>query len=233
VSASSIPEPIVVRHFPLAAVLWPDSGALRAVTLIALGTALLTLSAKINLPLPYVPMTLQTLVVLVIGAAYGGRLGAATIMVWVAGVCRSGRRSCAVDGADGRLSHRLCGRGLYDGMAERAWLGPLGGAVVCGDGNRARHHSRMWICLACVRHEARCREGMACRDRALCRSVRDKKRVGRSPCTSDQACAGSPRLNHRRPAVMPLTPLPQLILAAGSERSSAQRRTDPRNSDGG
>ena len=37
---------------------------LRAVILIALGTALLTLSAKINLPLPYVPMTLQTLVVL-------------------------------------------------------------------------------------------------------------------------------------------------------------------------
>jgi biotin transport system substrate-specific component len=84
VSASSIPEPVAVRHFPLAAVLWPDSGALRAVTLIALGTALLTLSAKINLPLPYVPMTLQTLVVLVIGAAYGGRLGAATIMVYLA-----------------------------------------------------------------------------------------------------------------------------------------------------
>jgi biotin transport system substrate-specific component len=83
-SASSIPEPVAVRHFPLAAVLWPDSGALRAVTLIALGTALLTLSAKINLPLPYVPMTLQTLVVLVIGAAYGWRLGAVTIIVYLA-----------------------------------------------------------------------------------------------------------------------------------------------------
>jgi biotin transport system substrate-specific component len=83
-STSSIPEPVVVRHFPLAAVLWPDSGALRAVTLVVLGTALLTLSAKINLPLPYVPMTLQTLVVLVIGAAYGGCLGAATIMVYLA-----------------------------------------------------------------------------------------------------------------------------------------------------
>jgi biotin transport system substrate-specific component len=80
----SIPEPVDVRHFPLAAVVWPDSGALRAVTLIALGTALLTLSAKINLPLPYVPMTLQTLVVLVIGAAYGRRLGAATIIVYLA-----------------------------------------------------------------------------------------------------------------------------------------------------
>jgi biotin transport system substrate-specific component len=47
------------------------------------GTALLTLSAKIKLPLPYVPMTLQTLVVLLIGAAYGWRLGVATIMAYL------------------------------------------------------------------------------------------------------------------------------------------------------
>jgi len=45
---------------------------LRSVTLVALGTALLTLSAKVNLPLPYVPMTLQTLVVLVLGAPMAG-----------------------------------------------------------------------------------------------------------------------------------------------------------------
>jgi biotin transport system substrate-specific component len=88
-STTSIPEPIDTRHFPLAALVWPDradglSGVLRTVILIALGTALLTLSAKINLPLPYVPMTLQTLVVLVIGAAYGWRLGGATVMVYLA-----------------------------------------------------------------------------------------------------------------------------------------------------
>jgi biotin transport system substrate-specific component len=76
------------RHFPLAAVLWPDrvdgsSGLLRALVLIALGTALLTLSAKINLPLPYVPMTLQTLVVLMIGAVYGWRLGGATVIAYL------------------------------------------------------------------------------------------------------------------------------------------------------
>jgi biotin transport system substrate-specific component len=51
---------------------------------VVLGTALLTLSAKINLPLPYVPMTLQTLVVLMIGAAYGWRLGVATIVAYLA-----------------------------------------------------------------------------------------------------------------------------------------------------
>jgi biotin transport system substrate-specific component len=87
-SATSMPKPIDPRHFPLAAVVWPDradrvSGVLRVAILIALGTALLTLSAKVNLPLPYVPMTLQTLVVLVIGAAYGWRLGCATVIAYL------------------------------------------------------------------------------------------------------------------------------------------------------
>src|SRR3954470_4367701 len=69
--------------------MWPirpgeTVGALRAVVLIALGTALMALSAKVNLPLPYVPMTLQTLVVLMVGAAYGWRLGVATVIAYLA-----------------------------------------------------------------------------------------------------------------------------------------------------
>src|SRR6266849_4662700 len=88
-STRSTPEPAVTPHFPLAEVLWPDraegvSGVLRVVILIALGTVLLTLSAKVNLLLPYVPMTLQTLVVLVIGAVYGWRLGSATVIAYLA-----------------------------------------------------------------------------------------------------------------------------------------------------
>jgi biotin transport system substrate-specific component len=84
-----MPEPVATPHFPLAEVLWPDradgfSGVLRMLILIGLGTALLTLSAKVSLPLPYVPMTLQTLVVLMIGAAYGWRLGGATVMAYLA-----------------------------------------------------------------------------------------------------------------------------------------------------
>jgi biotin transport system substrate-specific component len=84
-----MPQSVTIKHFPLAAVLWPQradgiSPTLRAVILVALGTALLTLSAKVNLPLPYVPMTLQTLVVLMIGAAYGWRLGCATVIAYLA-----------------------------------------------------------------------------------------------------------------------------------------------------
>jgi biotin transport system substrate-specific component len=84
----TVPES-AAPHFPLAALLWPhradgSSGLLRSVILVVLGTVLLTLSAKVNLPLPYVPMTLQTLVVLVIGAAYGWRLGSATLLAYLA-----------------------------------------------------------------------------------------------------------------------------------------------------
>jgi biotin transport system substrate-specific component len=78
-----------MANVPLATALWPNrsdsvAGLLRAVVLVVAGTALLTLSAKINLPLPYVPMTLQTLVVLLIGTAYGWRLGVATVIAYLA-----------------------------------------------------------------------------------------------------------------------------------------------------
>jgi biotin transport system substrate-specific component len=48
------------------------------------GTALLTVSAKVQVPLPFVPMTMQTLVVLIIGASYGWRLGGATVALYLA-----------------------------------------------------------------------------------------------------------------------------------------------------
>jgi biotin transport system substrate-specific component len=73
---------------PLIDLFWParaaQSSALRGVLLVAMGTALLTLSAKVNVPLPYVPMTMQSLAVLLIGAAYGWRLGVATILAYLA-----------------------------------------------------------------------------------------------------------------------------------------------------
>lgn len=59
------------------------AGAWRAALLVVIGTALLALSAKVNLPLPHVPMTLQTLVALMIAAAYGWRLGVLTIVAYL------------------------------------------------------------------------------------------------------------------------------------------------------
>jgi len=57
---------------------------LRNLVLAVAGSLLMVLAAKIKVPFWPVPMTLQTLAVLSIGAAYGSRLGAATIMLYLA-----------------------------------------------------------------------------------------------------------------------------------------------------
>ena len=72
----------------LMGLLWPSKAdarfaALRAAVLVATGAALLTLSAKVQVPLPFVPMTMQTLVVLLIGASYGWRLGGPTVGLYL------------------------------------------------------------------------------------------------------------------------------------------------------
>ncbi len=71
----------------LAAALWPSrlgGRTLRFVVLALLGTLLLTVSAKVQVPFRPVPMTMQTLVVLALGMAYGWRLGAATLLLYLA-----------------------------------------------------------------------------------------------------------------------------------------------------
>jgi biotin transport system substrate-specific component len=72
-----------------AALLWPardnrSAAVFRAVILALVGSALLAISAKIQVPIPPVPMTMQTLVVLIIGATYGWRLGGATVLLYLA-----------------------------------------------------------------------------------------------------------------------------------------------------
>jgi biotin transport system substrate-specific component len=54
------------------------------VILVALGVALLTLAAKVQVPFWPVPMTLQTFAVLTLAAAYGARLGTTTVLSYVA-----------------------------------------------------------------------------------------------------------------------------------------------------
>lgn len=51
---------------------------------ILLGTVLLALSAKVQVPFWPVPMTMQTLVVLLLGTAYGARLAVATVLLYLA-----------------------------------------------------------------------------------------------------------------------------------------------------
>ncbi len=75
------------RTLPLIDRLWTAGGdhrLLRNLVLAAAGVALLTLTAKLRVPFYPVPMTMQTLAVLLIGAAYGWRLGAATVLLYLA-----------------------------------------------------------------------------------------------------------------------------------------------------
>jgi len=101
--------------------LWPAtqrSGAARAgllTILVIAGTLALTLSAKVHVPFWPVPMTMQTFVVLVIGLAYGWRLGAATVALYL---------------AEGAL-----GLPVFSGTPERGigiayMMGPTGGFLV-------------------------------------------------------------------------------------------------------
>ena len=55
----------------------------RDVLLVALGVALLAISAQFKVPLGPVPVTLQALVVMLIGGVYGWRLGAVTVAAYV------------------------------------------------------------------------------------------------------------------------------------------------------
>lgn len=71
-----------------AQLVWPakperGTAVARAVILAILGSCLLTVSAKINVPGP-VPMTLQTLAVMAIGAVLGMRLAVASVAIYVA-----------------------------------------------------------------------------------------------------------------------------------------------------
>ena len=74
----------------LANTLWPpkaESGAqqwLRLAVLAVGGSLAMWLSAKVQVPFWPVPLTFQTMVALLIGFAYGPRLGAATIVLYLA-----------------------------------------------------------------------------------------------------------------------------------------------------
>ena len=71
----------------LAASIWPSPASmlsLRSLLLALVGSGLLAISAKIQVPFWPVPMTMQTFAVLVIGITYGWRLGAATVVLYLA-----------------------------------------------------------------------------------------------------------------------------------------------------
>ncbi len=74
---------------PLALAVWPQTiGRLPATIIMAIvGSIVLALSARIQVPFYPVPMTLQTLAVMAISAAYGSRLAVATVVLYLLEGC--------------------------------------------------------------------------------------------------------------------------------------------------
>ncbi|ESR22437.1 biotin transporter BioY [Lutibaculum baratangense] len=67
--------------------IWParaDGRVMRNIAIVLVGSALMTISAKIQVPFWPVPITMQTYVALMLGAVLGFRLGAASVAAYLA-----------------------------------------------------------------------------------------------------------------------------------------------------
>lgn len=127
---------------PLIDQIWPVAArpALRIAALMVLGSVLLMASAKAQVPMWPVPMTMQTFVVLVIGMTYGPRLGTATVMLYLlegavglpvfAGTPEKGIGLAYMMGpTGGYLLGFLLAAALMGWLAERGWDRTLPWAV--------------------------------------------------------------------------------------------------------
>ena len=61
----------------------PNQKVIKYLLTIFLGSLLLTISAKIKIPFYPVPMTMQTFVVLLMGVAFGWKIGVATVSLYL------------------------------------------------------------------------------------------------------------------------------------------------------
>ncbi len=116
----------------LAAILWPVGTQGRTVRLALLaigGSAFVAAASQIQVPLQPVPITMQTFAVLVIGAAYGWRLGAATLALFLAEGAVGlpvfagfkGGLSILYGPTGGYLFGFVVAAGLVGWLAERGW----------------------------------------------------------------------------------------------------------------
>ena len=78
--SSSVPQNPVMAT---GAAWWQDQSMATKVVAVVFGMLLLTASSHISVPMLPVPMTMQTLAVTLVGAMYGWRLGALTVLAWL------------------------------------------------------------------------------------------------------------------------------------------------------
>lgn len=72
------------RDMTLLSAISGQASLLRQVLLVIGGTLFIAIAAKVSVPMLPVPMTLQTLAILLVGFAFGSRLGAVTLLAYLA-----------------------------------------------------------------------------------------------------------------------------------------------------
>ena len=114
--------------WPMALKHKPGHRLVRATFLALAGTALIWLSAKVQVPFYPVPITMQTFVVLAIGMAYGWRLGGATLLLYLAQgaaglpvFAKGGGIAYMMGGTGGYLLGFVLAAALVGWLAERGW----------------------------------------------------------------------------------------------------------------
>lgn len=131
-----------VRHPTLVDAIWPseERSLARSAILAVVGSALLWASAKAQVPMWPVPMTMQSCAILFIGFAYGSRLGAATVALYLfqgamglpvfAGTPEKGIGLAYMMGTTGGfLAGFLLVAALLGHLAERGWGRTLAGTA--------------------------------------------------------------------------------------------------------
>ena len=133
-----------VSALTLAQALWPErlSKPVWSVVLVVLGSLVLAVSAKVQIPFWPVPTTMQTFVVLVMGMALGWRLAGCTLILYLAQglmglpVFASGAGPAYLLGpTGGYLLGFLAGGMLVGWLADRGWgrtAGSTLGAMLIG-----------------------------------------------------------------------------------------------------
>ncbi len=120
----------------LAAALWPAAGdgaesrrVLRSFVLAICGSLFVAVAAQVQVPLKPVPVTGQTFAVLVVGMVFGMRLGAATLMLYLAEGAvglpvfagLSGGPAVLAGPTGGYIVGFVLAAGLVGYLAERGW----------------------------------------------------------------------------------------------------------------
>ena len=122
-----------------------SAGWLRQLALVLGGTALLSASSYVSIPMHPVPVSMQTFAVLMIGALYGWRLGTITVLAWLLEaalglpVLAGGAGGIApfMGPTAGYLFAFPVGAALMGWLAARGW-------------NGARPLRAFWAMLACT-----------------------------------------------------------------------------------